>query len=149
MHFSMVQLNDKNELNLMLDPILVKIQHGIRAYVLNNSLHKIQASHPLTSSEPYDPPRVFIKSIQPSLLGYFNTLNLDVGDRIVWECMASLNAPLASFRFHFQSFCIFGPRVSSVSQFSTEISELGFLQLIKGASQLTSVLLTFKAYCWH
>jgi hypothetical protein len=49
----------------------------------------------------------------------------------------------------FELFDFFGPRVSRVSQFSTELSELGFLQLIEGALQLTNVLLSFKAYCWQ
>jgi hypothetical protein len=31
LHFSMVQVNDKNELNIMFEPSIVKIQHGIKA----------------------------------------------------------------------------------------------------------------------
>jgi hypothetical protein len=69
------------------------------------------------------------------------TLGLKIGQ----ECMASFNAPLKTLRVKFREFWIFGPRVS---QFSVEISELGFLQLIEGASQLTGVILTFKDYCW-
>jgi hypothetical protein len=44
----------------------------------------------------------------------------------------------------FQAFLNFGPRVSRVSLIFVEISKLGFLQLIKGALQLTSVLLYLK-----
>jgi hypothetical protein len=63
--------------------------------------------------------------------------------------MASLSAPPTTLRLHFREFWIFGPRVSRVSQFSAENYDLGFLQLIEGAFQLTSVLMTFKAYCWQ
>jgi hypothetical protein len=43
-----------------------------------------------------------------------------------------------------QAFSIFDPRVSRVSLISAEILVLGFLQLIEGALQLTSVLSYFK-----
>jgi hypothetical protein len=62
--------------------------------------------------------------------------------------MTSFSAPPTSCRLQFREFWIFGPRVSRVSHFFVEISDLGFLQLIEETFQLTSVLLTFKAYCW-
>jgi hypothetical protein len=49
----MVQVKVKIEIILMLEPNIVKIQHGIRAYVLKNPLHKLQTSRPL-SVELYD-----------------------------------------------------------------------------------------------
>jgi hypothetical protein len=66
--------------------------------------------------------------------------------KIGQECTASFSAPLETLRLQFREFWIFGPRVS---HFSPENSDLGFLQLIEGAFQLTNVLLTFKAYCWQ
>jgi hypothetical protein len=63
--------------------------------------------------------------------------------------MTSLNAPPETLRVQFWEFWIFGPKVSRVSQFSAENSDLGFLQLIEGDFQLTGVLMTFKSYCWH
>jgi hypothetical protein len=46
--------------------------------------------------------------------------------------MASFNALPTGFKLHFRAFCIFIPKVSRVSHFSAENSELGFLQLIEG-----------------
>jgi hypothetical protein len=60
--------------------------------------------------------------------------------------MSFFSAPPETLRVKFREFFIFGPRVS---QFSAENSDLGFLHLIEGDFQRTSVLLTFKAYCWQ
>jgi hypothetical protein len=74
----------------------------------------------------------------------FSTETLRI--KIEYECTTSFNAPPSTFKLHFQEFWIFGPRVS---QFSVEILVLGFLQLIEGVFKLTSVLMTFKDYCWQ
>jgi len=61
--------------------------------------------------------------------------------------MISFNGPLETLIVKFREFLIIFPKVSRVSQFSTENLDLGFIHLIEGAFHLSSVLLTFKAYC--
>jgi hypothetical protein len=80
-----------------------------------------------------------------SLLSVSALYTKTLGLKITYGCMASLSAPPANLKLQFREFWIFGPRVS---QFFVEIPVLGFLQLIEGSFQLTSVILTFKAYFW-
>jgi len=62
--------------------------------------------------------------------------------------MTFLNTPPTTLILQFREFWIFGPRVSRDLQFSAGISVLGFLQIIEGYFQLTSVLPNFIAYFW-
>jgi hypothetical protein len=60
-----------NEINLMLEPNIVKIQHGIRAKDLKEPLHKFKANRHLPAAEPYDPSRVSRKRYDPLLFWLF------------------------------------------------------------------------------